>query len=114
MPTLATFSNAAAQRAFAGVRRVGNGNSSKSLEGEGTARGRSSRPPASAPHRNCTCQNGTEGGGPPWNGPHLRPSFVAQVLGQVMMDPLARASSLAPAAYRQAQIAQGRLLDRGI
>ena len=56
-------------------------------------------------------RNGTDEAAPLWNGPRLRPAFVAQVLGQVMMD---RApASGAAAAYRQpvAQIARGAFFN---
>ena len=45
------------------------------------------------------CQNGTGEFAPLWNGPRLRPVFVAQVLGQVMMDHRQQTSSLSRAAY---------------
>ncbi len=56
---------------------------------------------------------GTEAHDPLWNGPRLNPAFVAQVLGQVMMEP--QASTSAPAAYRRAaaQIAPGAFYDSG-
>lgn len=54
---------------------------------------------------------GTQAGEPLWNGPRLNPAFVAQVLGQVMME--THASTRAPAAYRSAQIAPGAFFDCG-
>ena len=56
---------------------------------------------------------GAKAAAPLWNGPRLNPAFVAQVLGQVMMDTQDRASARAPAGYRGAQIAPGVFLDRG-
>jgi hypothetical protein len=63
------------------------------------------------------CQNDTASTGSHWDGPRLRPAFVAQVIGQVLMDENPRALRLPAPAYRQggvAQIAPGRLLDTGI
>lgn len=58
-------------------------------------------------------QNGTSDFAPLWHGPMLTPTFVAQVLGQVLMDPRAQVS--APSAYsRGAQVGSGRLLDRSL
>ena len=54
---------------------------------------------------------GTQAGEPLWNGPRLNPAFVAQVLGQVMME--TQTSARAPAAYRSAQIAPGAFFDCG-
>ncbi len=62
------------------------------------------------------CQNGTIEYAPLWNGPRLRPAFVAQVLGQVMMDRRDQAASLARVAYGRgvAQIPAALLLDGNI
>ncbi len=56
---------------------------------------------------------GTQAGAPLWNGPRPNPAFVAQVLGQVMMDSENHASMRRPAAYRGAQIAPGAFFDCG-
>ncbi|MEI9991078.1 MAG: hypothetical protein WDM86_13660 [Rhizomicrobium sp.] len=59
-------------------------------------------------------QLGTHAREPLWNGPRLNPAFVAQVLGQVMMDAQERASIRTTAAYRDAaQIAPGAFFDHG-
>jgi hypothetical protein len=62
------------------------------------------------------CRNGTIEYAPLWNGPRLRPDFVAQVLGQVMMDRREQAASLARVAYGRgvAQIPAALLLDDNI
>jgi hypothetical protein len=47
----------------------------------------------------------------------LRPTFVAQVIGQVLMSAPSRARLAPPPAYREsrnAQVARGRLLDTGV
>ena len=44
-------------------------------------------------------QSGTYEAAPPWYGPVLRPTFVAQVMGQVMMDHREQAVSLTRLAY---------------
>jgi hypothetical protein len=56
--------------------------------------------------------SGTGSSEPLWNGPRLTPAFVAQVLGQVMMDAGERSSA---SAYRGAvaQIAPGAFFDCG-
>jgi len=57
-------------------------------------------------------RSGTVAGAPLWNGPALRPAFVAQVIGQVMMD----ATRSAPSAYRKAvaQIPAGSFVDDAV
>ena len=52
---------------------------------------------------------GTVAGAPLWNGPSLRPAFVAQVIGQVLMEQRNSASL----AYRDtvAQIPPGSFVD---
>jgi hypothetical protein len=52
----------------------------------------------------------TEESAPLWNGPRLRPAFVAQVLGQVFAATERRESSL-PTAYRTAAVPSGLLFD---
>lgn len=61
-------------------------------------------------------QNGTNQCAPLWNGPALRPAFVAQVLGQVIMGRPDRASELAVLRYRNGapQVASRLLLDVSI
>jgi hypothetical protein len=57
-------------------------------------------------------RSGTVSGAPLWNGPTLRPAFVAQVIGQVMMDE----KRSAPSAYREAlaQIPPGSFIDDAV
>ena len=56
------------------------------------------------------CHFGTQSREPLWHGPRLKPTFVAQVLGQVMMEP-----SAPRGAYpHSAQIACGAFLDAGV
>ncbi len=57
-------------------------------------------------------RSGTVTGAPLWNGPALRPAFVAQVIGQVLMDQ----KPSVPSAYRQAvaQIAPGAFIDDAV
>lgn len=95
------------------VRGAGTSNSSRTLDGECAGEEPYAR---SAPRRAPVSQIGTEESAPLWNGPRLRPAFVAQVLGQVMMDPRERASSLAPAAYRErrAQIPHGAFFNGNV
>lgn len=111
LPTLASASAAAAARAVAAPRAVGKANSSRTLDGE--CAGDDTLPFAArtAERRRASCQIGTAEIAPLWNGPRLRPAFVAQVLGQVMMDAQARALELAPAAYRERGAQIARLLD---
>src|SRR5471032_1506137 len=47
------------------------------------------------------CQSGTTRSAPPWNGPYPRPAFVAQVLGQVMMEGRIQTPDLIVLAYRR-------------
>jgi len=57
------------------------------------------------------CQRGTEGYDPIWDGPRLLPTFVAQVLGQVM--PERRVSTAVESAYGTARLGRmALLLDR--
>ncbi len=49
----------------------------------------------------------------PWNGPALRPTFVAQVMGKVMMDRREQAVSLTRLAYANSSAGRhaGALID---
>lgn len=110
-PTLYPIATASASRAAGPLRGIGKSNASQTFDGEcggdDDVRGTSFADGRSA----AAAQFGTSGVAPLWNGPRLRPAFVAQVLGQVMMDDRATALSLAPAAYRErgAQIPPGVL-----
>ena len=68
-----------------------------------------SAPPRSA--LGLVCQPGTEAFDPIWDGPRLLPTFVAQVLGQVM--PERRLSTAVETAYGTARLGRmALLLDR--
>ena len=54
------------------------------------------------------CQDGTETFDPKWDGPRLLPTFVAQVMGQVM--PERRASAHLETAYGSARLGRMALL----
>jgi hypothetical protein len=113
LPALSPLSSAHLSRAVGAVRGLEESNSFRTLDGECSEQGADRRSERRAP---APSQFGTGRGAPLWNGPRLMPAFVAQVLGQVMMDPRDRASGLAPAAYRiQApQIPQGSFFNHDI
>ena len=97
------------------MRRVGNASSSSGLNDEALGEDRLGTRTGLDRRQGNVSRNGTEASAPLWHGPRLRPAFVAQVLGQVLMDAQAEARERARPAYRQgAQIATGRLLDRGV
>ncbi|HUO90787.1 MAG TPA: hypothetical protein VMU08_16555 [Rhizomicrobium sp.] len=108
---------ASALRASAGVRPVGNASSSCALDGEWEGGNAFSTATSRQPPRERASQNGTAYAASAWDGPRLRPAFVAQVIGQVLMDQRSCALRLAPPAYLErsrAQIAPGRFLDTGV
>ncbi len=111
LPTLASAYAAGAARAVAPAREVGKANNSRTLDGECAGDDVFGRGAQGDRRRAVPSQNGTGETAPLWNGPRLRPAFVAQVLGQVMMDRHLLALELAPAAYRErgAQVARGTL-----
>jgi hypothetical protein len=113
LPVLASASSAIASRRAEHVRGIGDASSSRTLDGECGREDDPSRRAIACCAVLQPSRNGTDSGAPLWNGPRLKPAFVAQVLGQVMMDAQARALSLAPAAYRRepAQIRQGSFFD---
>jgi hypothetical protein len=112
--TLPVLASANTVRPGSMLRSVGDANSSRALDGENSGED-AFRRGTSADRRNAQASHiGTRPGAPLWNGgPRLRPAFVAQVLGQVMMDAQTRALSLAPAAYREriAQVASSAFDD---
>jgi hypothetical protein len=59
-------------------------------------------------------QSGTTRSAPLWNGPSLRPAFVAQVLGQVMMEGHIQTPDLIVLEYRRgvSRSPAATLLDR--
>lgn len=112
LPTLASASATGAARALGPARDIGKANSSRTLDGECAGDEAFRGETRTGERRRAPCQFGTIEVAPLWNGPRLRPAFVAQVLGQVMMDGQARGRELAPAAYRKgAQIPRGALLN---
>jgi hypothetical protein len=96
-------------RARLALRSVGNANSSRTLDGECTGEDDVRRRASDSPARPAPSRPGTVSDAPFWHGPRLRPAFVAQVLGQVLMDDRAQGLSRAASAYRgaAAQIAPG-------
>ncbi len=111
LPTLRAACLPSPSRAPEAVCAVGKANASRMLDGEGGGE-EGSRRSARGDRRNAALSHiGTAETAPLWNGPPLRPAFVAQVLGQVMMDRGTLARDLAPAAYRErgAQVARGAL-----
>ena len=115
LPTLLAVPSISASRAIAPLRRVGKTSSSSTLNGESTGDGQPSRGPALDAARRRMSQNGPQDGASVWHGPLLKPSFVAQVLGQVLMDGRAQALDRAPAAYRaQLQTARGLVVDTDV
>jgi hypothetical protein len=114
--TVTSASSVIVSRSAERVRGVGNANSSRTLDGECAGDDRFAGT-AQRGHRAAhLSQSGTGSAAPLWNGPRLRPAFVAQVLGQVMMDARDQALSLAPAAYgrQPAQIAPGAFFNDDI
>ena len=115
-PTLHPVAAASASRAVGPLRAVGKANSSRDLDGECAGDDAFRSTPHSDRRRTAQSHNGTTEYAPLWNGPRLRPAFVAQVLGQAMTEDRVCALSLAPAAYRQsgAQIPPGALFQGDI
>jgi tRNA G26 N,N-dimethylase Trm1 len=95
---------------------IGNGNHSKTIGDDGATSGRRRNDRAAAAQAVRTCQNETDQFAPLWNGPRLRPAFVAQVIGQVLMNQREQASGLARVAYDNGapKIASALLLDARI
>lgn len=108
-PPLSPTASAIVLRAEAASRGGSKFNANSKLDGE---RGRDdafehrAATDRRAPH---VYQNGTAERAPLWNGPTLKPVFVAQVIGQVLMD--GRASGTAITYRRPAQIRSAHLLD---
>jgi hypothetical protein len=108
LPALSCSAAARAMRAASSVRGVGDANHSRDLDGERSAGEQMYAAREACARRPKLSRNGTLEGAPLWNGPRLRPAFVAQVLGQVMMEPAKPALNAAPNAYTQAtQIGPG-------
>ncbi len=96
--------------------RIANTSNFNTLDAGGDRRERSWTELSAAPRQSRACQSGTIEFGPLWNGPALRPAFVAQVLGQVIMNHPSRAAGLAVLCYRHgaAQVSSALLLDVSI
>ena len=111
LPTVSVASSVLVSRAPERVRGIGDANASRTLDGECPGDGDFQRRAQTDRRRAAVCQIATGSAAPYWNGPRLRPAFVAQVLGQVMM--VGQASDLAPPAYRSqtAQIPRGSFFN---
>jgi hypothetical protein len=102
-------------RTDAPVRPAANAASTGTFDGESADDERVSQRRVAERRRSSPSQNGTSPNAPIWHGPLLKPSFVAQVLGQVLMEHRARALARAPAAYsNDAHILQGLCLNRDV
>lgn len=112
-PVLTPQYSASAARAMACVQPAGNATSAGTFDGESAEDERVAQRRVADRRAAGLAQNGTAGNAPVWYGPPLRPVFVAQVLGQVLMRDHQQASPLAGTPYRsRAQVARGRLLNR--
>ena len=109
------FAKAPSRSAVAPVCPLENSNRFNDVGDDGPAleRRRFDRPAAA--HAPASSRIETSGA-PLWNGPRLRPVFVAQVIGQVTMYDRRRAARLAHAAYDRVatDIPAALLLDRKI
>jgi hypothetical protein len=103
-------------RALAAVRRVGKPSSSSTLNAKRDGEDGFAHETSAKSRVFFVSQAGTNDSAPLWNGPRLRSAFVAQVMGQVLMDARVRAQGLAAPAYRRTmpQTASRLLLDRAI
>ena len=113
MPTLPSTASAPWLRDRPMLRGPQKSNSDRTLDGGNAGDERSFESRNNG--RRCTDPShfGTASAAPLWNGPRLRPAFVAQVLGQVLMDD--NRSRMSPAAYPHvAQIAPGAFFDAGV
>jgi hypothetical protein len=109
LPAIASVSSAPFARARIELRGAGNANHSRTLDGEdGRPEHRNTGASGGGAARHLS-RSGTESGAPLWNGPWLRPAFVAQVLGQVMMED--GSARVAPGYRDAAQVRPGALYD---
>jgi hypothetical protein len=114
---LPSVSNPNVYRTAYDARSIENARCSCALDGEQASKDRFLPVDRDQMVRSAACQNDTAPAPSHWDGPRLRPAFVAQVIGQVLMNTQSRALVWAPSAYRQRnppKIALGRLLDTGI
>jgi hypothetical protein len=102
--------------AVADSRRVGKASYSSMLEGGDDPPGQSGNDRSATKRERRACQTGTVQYAPLWNGPRLRPAFVAQVLGQVMTAHQPQGAGLALLAYGRSvsQVSSALLLDHKI
>ncbi len=96
-------------------RGIANASASGRLQDDGARENRGETTRQQGRTRHGVSQSGTSRGGPEWNGQSPLPTFVAQVLGQVLMRAPEPRSNPAVAAYRAgaAHIDAGVLFDRG-
>ena len=98
LPTVNALVRSATWRDGAGVRAATGAGTFQPFDGERASGHGFQRTVPGFDRRRQSSHNGTTEVASLWNGPTLRPAFVAQVLGQVMMD--GAAASLAAQAYR--------------
>ena len=113
LPAVTFASSVIASRSDGRLRAAGNASTSRSLNGEDAGEEAFGRSAQGDRRRADASRIGTNAYAPLWNGPRLQPAFVAQVLGQVMMDGREEALRLALPAYRgePAQIPQGSFFN---
>ena len=109
LPTISPAWSAIAPRARERVRGIGDASSSPAFDGESGGQTEFRRSEQRDRRAAPLSRIGTGFSAPNWNGPRLKPAFVAQVLGQVMMDARDQALDRAAPAYRgqAAQIPNG-------
>lgn len=113
-PATALQLHATPSRAVSRVRAGANTRDYRGLEGERGAHDDGARFARARGGDALLSRDDTGSGEPLWNGPSLRATFVAQVLGQVMMDENISALGRGVAAYRTQGPAQGLLVRREI
>jgi hypothetical protein len=112
LPALASNLSAPPLRVVQGVRGAGKANTSRTLDGECAGDDGETAFARPSPRVMKTSHSGTTECAPLWNGPALCPTFVAQVLGQVMMEPQEDALRLRAAAYGKREAAPRGLVFR--
>ncbi|MEJ0042949.1 MAG: hypothetical protein WDM81_12415 [Rhizomicrobium sp.] len=114
LPTSSPTISAPVLRARLASRGLAESNHSSALGSEGAGEERRGSTAERRRDPGTLSQSGTQAREPLWNGPRLNSAFVAQVMGQVMMDWREPDSIRSTAAYREAaQIAPGAFFDRG-
>ncbi len=112
-PVLMPHSSVNAIRVVEPAHASANTASNGPFDGESVYDERVAQRRAADRRKSAVSQNGTSDFAPLWHGPMLSPTFVAQVLGQVLMDNRPQAS--APSAYRSGtQVGSGRVLNRAL